>query len=92
VKQAPPCPSRTGRSIGSSAHDRTAHPHAERKESPGQTVDSLKLNERADIRNREIGFTFQTFNLVGDLTVYENVELPLTYRDMGISIPLTARR
>src|ERR1700760_697687 len=43
-------------------------------------VQSLKLSERARIRNREIGFIFQAFNLIGDLTVYENVELPLTYR------------
>jgi putative ABC transport system ATP-binding protein len=46
-------------------------------------VESLKLSERARIRNREIGFIFQAFNLIGDLTVYENVELPLTYRGMG---------
>jgi len=46
-------------------------------------VDGLKLSERARIRNREIGFIFQAFNLIGDLTVYENVELPLTYRGMG---------
>jgi putative ABC transport system ATP-binding protein len=45
-------------------------------------VESLNLNERARIRNREIGFIFQSFNLIGDLTVYENVELPLTYRGM----------
>src|ERR1700739_873244 len=43
-------------------------------------VQNLKLSERARIRNREIGFIFQAFNLIGDLTVYENVELPLTYR------------
>ena len=49
----------------------------------GQAVASLKLNERSRIRNREIGFIFQAFNLIGDLTVYENVELPLTYRGMG---------
>jgi putative ABC transport system ATP-binding protein len=49
----------------------------------GQAVHGLKLAERARIRNREIGFIFQAFNLIGDLTVYENVELPLTYRDMG---------
>ena len=49
----------------------------------GQQVQSLKLGERARIRNREIGFIFQAFNLIGDLTVYENVELPLTYRGMG---------
>jgi putative ABC transport system ATP-binding protein len=45
-------------------------------------VANLKLSERARIRNREIGFIFQAFNLIGDLTVYENVELPLTYRGM----------
>jgi putative ABC transport system ATP-binding protein len=49
----------------------------------GQPVERLKLGERARIRNREIGFIFQAFNLIGDLTVYENVELPLTYRGMG---------
>ena len=42
-----------------------------------------RSSERARIRNREIGFIFQAFNLIGDLTVYENVELPLTYRGMG---------
>src|SRR6202789_1331607 len=49
----------------------------------GKPVQNLKLSERARIRNREIGFIFQAFNLIGDLTVYENVELPLTYRGMG---------
>jgi len=49
----------------------------------GRSVESLSLAERARIRNREIGFIFQAFNLIGDLTVYENVELPLTYRGMG---------
>lgn len=49
----------------------------------GQSVESLKNAGRARIRNREIGFIFQAFNLIGDLTVYENVELPLTYRGMG---------
>ena len=49
----------------------------------GKPVESLKMSERARIRNREIGFIFQAFNLIGDLTVYENVELPLTYRGMG---------
>jgi putative ABC transport system ATP-binding protein len=48
----------------------------------GKPVQGLKLSERARIRNREIGFIFQAFNLIGDLTVYENVELPLTYRGM----------
>jgi putative ABC transport system ATP-binding protein len=45
-------------------------------------VQSLDFAERARIRNQEIGFIFQSFNLIGDLTVYENVELPLTYRNM----------
>lgn len=49
----------------------------------GRPVQGLSLPERARIRNREIGFIFQSFNLIGDLTVYENVELPLTYRGMG---------
>ena len=48
----------------------------------GRHVQGLSLSERARIRNREIGFIFQSFNLIGDLTVYENVELPLTYRGM----------
>ena len=45
-------------------------------------VANLKMSDRARIRNREIGFIFQAFNLIGDLNVYENVELPLTYRGM----------
>src|SRR5579863_3149435 len=49
----------------------------------GRQVQDLNRSERARIRNREIGFIFQAFNLIGDLTVYENVELPLTYRGMG---------
>ena len=47
-----------------------------------QPVQDLNLTQRARIRNREIGFIFQSFNLIGDLTVFENVELPLTYRGM----------
>src|SRR5881392_2281746 len=50
-----------------------------------QPVEDLSLSERARIRNREVGFIFQSFNLIGDLTVYENVELPLTYRGMNSS-------
>jgi putative ABC transport system ATP-binding protein len=46
-------------------------------------VSDLSLSERARIRNKEVGFIFQSFNLIGDLTVYENVELPLTYRGMS---------
>src|SRR3712207_9444986 len=49
----------------------------------GQQVAALPLSERARIRNREVGFIFQSFNLIGDLTVYENVELPLTYRGLS---------
>jgi putative ABC transport system ATP-binding protein len=48
-----------------------------------QAVANLSLSERTRIRNREIGFVFQAFNLIGDLTVFENVELPLTYRSMA---------
>ncbi len=54
----------------------------------GHPVEGLSVAERARIRNREIGFIFQAFNLIGDLTVYENVELPLTYRSM----PATDRK
>jgi len=46
----------------------------------GKSVENLNFAERSRIRNQEIGFIFQSFNLIGDLTVYENVELPLTYR------------
>ncbi|HZP62384.1 MAG TPA: ABC transporter ATP-binding protein [Terriglobales bacterium] len=51
----------------------------------GEPVANLDIAQRAIIRNREIGFIFQSFNLIGDLTVYENVELPLTYRGMPAS-------
>ncbi|HET7843114.1 MAG TPA: ABC transporter ATP-binding protein [Xanthomonadales bacterium] len=47
----------------------------------GKQVQDINASERARIRNKEIGFIFQAFNLIGDLTVFENVELPLTYRD-----------
>jgi len=49
----------------------------------GGEVANLSFADRARIRNREIGFIFQSFNLIGDLTVFENVELTLTYRGMG---------
>jgi putative ABC transport system ATP-binding protein len=49
----------------------------------GNPVANLSLAERTRVRNREIGFIFQNFNLIGDLTVFENVELPLTYRGLA---------
>jgi putative ABC transport system ATP-binding protein len=55
----------------------------------GQPVANLDFADRSRIRNREIGFIFQSFNLIGDLTVYENVELPLTYRQ---KMPAAARK
>jgi putative ABC transport system ATP-binding protein len=51
----------------------------------GKAVSDLPPPERAQIRNREVGFVFQSFNLIGDLTVFENVELPLTYRGVKAS-------
>ncbi|MGE0451173.1 MAG: ABC transporter ATP-binding protein [Vicinamibacterales bacterium] len=51
----------------------------------GRPVERLSQADRARIRNREIGFIFQSFNLIGDLTVFENVELPLTYRGMSVA-------
>ena len=48
----------------------------------GESVENLDHAQRARVRNREIGFIFQSFNLIGDLTVWENVELPLTYRGL----------
>jgi putative ABC transport system ATP-binding protein len=49
----------------------------------GEPVATLSPGDRARVRNRQIGFVFQAFNLIGDLTVQENVELPLTYRGMS---------
>ena len=49
----------------------------------GEPVAHLSATDRAHIRNREVGFIFQSFNLIGDLTVFENVELPLTYRGLS---------
>src|SRR5271156_2933698 len=57
----------------------------------GHAVENLSFAERSRIRNQEIGFIFQSFNLIGDLTVYENVELPLTYRT-GMSSTERKRR
>jgi putative ABC transport system ATP-binding protein len=51
----------------------------------GESVARLAPVERARVRNRQIGFIFQAFNLIGDLSVFDNVELPLTYRDMPAS-------
>jgi putative ABC transport system ATP-binding protein len=50
----------------------------------GRQATDLSLSERARVRNREVGFIFQSFNLIGDLNVFENVELPLTYRGMRV--------
>src|ERR1039458_2199371 len=55
----------------------------------GKPAENLDFAERSRIRNQEIGFIFQSFNLIGDLTVYENVELPLTYRQ---KMPAAARK
>ena len=55
----------------------------------GRHVAGISASERAQIRNQEIGFVFQAFNLIGDLSVFENVELPLTYRD---GVPKAERR
>ena len=49
----------------------------------GTHAADLSASQRARIRNREVGFIFQSFNLIGDLTVYENVELPLTYQKLS---------
>ena len=51
----------------------------------GRSVEQLPMDERSRIRNREIGFIFQNFNLIGDLSIYENIELPLVYRGMAAS-------
>ena len=57
-------------------------PTSGRYELASQAVEKLDLADRARIRNRQIGFIFQAFNLIGDLTVAENVELPLSYRKL----------
>jgi putative ABC transport system ATP-binding protein len=51
----------------------------------GRPAAKLTARDRAELRNRQIGFIFQSFNLIGDLSVYENVELPLTYRGLAAS-------
>ena len=66
-------------------------PTAGRYSLNGKTVENLDFAERSRIRNQEIGFIFQSFNLIGDLTVYENVELPLTYRQKMPSADRRAR-
>jgi putative ABC transport system ATP-binding protein len=58
----------------------------------GEPVASLSAADRARVRNRQIGFIFQAFNLIGDLTVYENVELPLTYRTGEHALDAAERR
>ena len=72
------------RQVHAALHPRPAG-HAERRalRAQRQAGARAEAGERARIRNREIGFIFQAFNLIGDLTVYENVELPLTYRGMS---------
>ncbi len=57
-------------------------PTSGRYELRGEPVEHLDHAKRARVRNRELGFIFQSFNLIGDLTVWENVELPLTYRGL----------
>ena len=64
-------------------------PSAGRYTLNGTPVEDINASARARIRNKEIGFIFQAFNLIGDLTVFENVELPLTYRD---GMPRAARK
>ncbi len=58
----------------------------------GERVSDLSAADRARVRNRQIGFIFQAFNLIGDLTVYENVELPLTYRTGDAALSSSERR
>jgi putative ABC transport system ATP-binding protein len=67
-------------------------PSSGRYELAGQNVTSLDAADRARVRNRQIGFVFQAFNLIGDLTVFENVELPLTYRSGDAALSAAERR
>src|SRR3984893_17117521 len=75
-------PSRCGTSTLLSILARLDSPSGGTYQLNGRPVGELKPWERARVRNREIGFIFQSFNLIGDLSVFENVELPLTYRGM----------
>jgi putative ABC transport system ATP-binding protein len=67
-------------------------PSGGRYELAGQDVTTLDAGDRARVRNRQIGFVFQAFNLIGDLTVFENVELPLTYRSGEHALGAAERR
>ena len=67
-------------------------PSGGRYELAGQDVTTLDAGDRARVRNRQIGFVFQAFNLIGDLTVFENVELPLTYRSGEHALNAAERR
>jgi putative ABC transport system ATP-binding protein len=75
-------PSGSGKSTLLSILGLLDQPSSGRYELEGRPVESLDSSARAEARNRRIGFIFQTFNLIGDLSVLENVELPLTYRPM----------
>jgi putative ABC transport system ATP-binding protein len=76
-------PSGSGKSTLLSILGLLDSPTRGRHQLKGKPVETLDADARARIRNREIGFVFQSFNLIGDLTVFNNVELPLTYRGMG---------
>src|SRR5579885_683618 len=73
-------PSGCGKSTLLSLIGLLATPRGGKDRPNGHAVENLNFAQRSRIRNQEIGFIFQSFNLIGDLTVYENVELPLTYR------------
>ena len=76
-------PSGSGKSTLLSILGLLESPTRGRQHLKGTPVEALDADARARIRNREIGFIFQSFNLIGDLSVFDNVELPLTYRGMG---------
>src|ERR1035437_8165699 len=76
-------PSGSGKSTLLSILGLLESPTRGRQHLKGTPVEALYADARARIRNREIGFIFQSFNLIGDLSVFDNVELPLTYRGMG---------